>query len=133
MGDFPLQRCCDTMLRNVMLLVRPTRFESAVKFYNLGLGLPIRGLSDSWAELDAGGDMSIVVQSVEGEAACSTGYSPLINFEVADLAATIPELLMQGAELDGPIKYPRQGKVAVLRSPDGHMIGISESVVGTDG
>ena len=31
------------------------------------------------------------------EAACSTGYSPLINFEVADLDSTIPELLMQGA------------------------------------
>ena len=82
-------------------------------------------------------------------------------------------MLYSGAELDGPIKYPRQGKVrtppnnttplsvislfafvplasdtpmlsasqrltacrqvAVLRSPDGHMIGISESIVGTDG
>lgn len=31
-----------------------------------------------------------------------------------------------GAHLDGPIQYPAHGKVASLRSPDGHMIGIYE-------
>ena len=74
--------------------------------------------------------------SVCREAACSTGYSPLINFQVEDLDSVIPQLLMHGAELDGPIKYPRHGKVAVLRSPDGHMVGISELLPdqpGTDG
>eukprot|EP01035_Chromulina_nebulosa_P017808 gene17808-23418_t len=32
-----------------------------------------------------------------------------------------------GAILDGPIKYPAQGKFAALRSPDGHMIGLFEA------
>ena len=31
-----------------------------------------------------------------------------------------------GAVLDGPIKYPSHGKVASVRSPDGHMIGLFE-------
>ena len=31
-----------------------------------------------------------------------------------------------GASLDGPIKYPEHGKVASLRAPDGHMIGLYE-------
>ena len=39
---------------------------------------------------------------------------------------TIYKLLEMGAILDGPIKYPTHGKVASLRSPDGHMIGLFE-------
>ena len=39
---------------------------------------------------------------------------------------TIYKLLEMGAILDGPIKYPSHGKVAALRSPDGHMIGLFE-------
>eukprot|EP00656_Telonema_subtile_P000893 TRINITY_DN10429_c0_g1_i4.p1 TRINITY_DN10429_c0_g1~~TRINITY_DN10429_c0_g1_i4.p1 ORF type:complete len:121 (+),score=26.77 TRINITY_DN10429_c0_g1_i4:76-438(+) len=114
------------MLRNVMLLVRPSQFMSSVKFYNEGLGLPLLGCSDTWAEFDTGLS-KLVLKAAEEEAACSTGYSPLLNFEVPDLDSTVPELLMRGAVLDGPIKYPRQGKVAAIRSPDGHMIGLTES------
>lgn len=45
------------------------------------------------------------------EAACSTGYSPFLNFDIQDLSDTIPRLLMMGAIMDGPIKYPAHGKV----------------------
>ena len=40
--------------------------------------------------------------------------------------STVARLIGLGAELDGPIKYPPHGKVAALRSPDGHMIGLYE-------
>ncbi len=62
----------------------------------------------------------------------SQGYSPLLTFEVdADpgLDQMIPRLLMefQGTHLDGPIKYPGFGKVATLRTPDGHMVSLFEA------
>ena len=40
--------------------------------------------------------------------------------------SSITSLLQLGATLDGPIKYPPFGKVAAVRSPDGHMIGLYE-------
>uniref|UniRef100_M4BI01 Uncharacterized protein n=1 Tax=Hyaloperonospora arabidopsidis (strain Emoy2) TaxID=559515 RepID=M4BI01_HYAAE len=60
------------------------------------------------------------------EAACSSGYSPFLNFDISDLSDAVPRLLMLGAIMDGPIKYPAHGKVAALRSPDGVMIGLYE-------
>ena len=35
------------------------------------------------------------------------------------------------ALLHGPIKYPVQGKVAAVRAPDGHMLGLFEPAEGT--
>ncbi|KAK9904314.1 hypothetical protein WJX75_009019 [Coccomyxa subellipsoidea] len=54
------------------------------------------------------------------------GYSPFLSFEVADLQDSVQRLLQLGATLDGPIKYPARGKVAVLRGPDGHMLSLFE-------
>lgn len=56
----------------------------------------------------------------------TTGYSPFICFDVADMDSTIVRLLQLGASLDGPLKYPAYGKLGVVRSPDGHMIGLFE-------
>lgn len=39
------------------------------------------------------------------------GYSPFLSFNVKDMDSTVLRLLSMGAELDGPIKYPPQGKV----------------------
>ena len=39
---------------------------------------------------------------------------------------TVPRLLMMGASLDGSIKYQAYGKVAAVRSPDGHMLALIE-------
>lgn len=40
---------------------------------------------------------------------------------------TIPQLIQQGAVLDGAIRYEAYGKIAAVRSPDGHMIGLIEA------
>jgi len=61
------------------------------------------------------------------EADCSTGYSPILSFEVDDMDSTIQRIMMLGGRLDGPIKYPIEGKIASVRSPDGHMIGLFEA------
>ncbi|KAI9914566.1 hypothetical protein PsorP6_008094 [Peronosclerospora sorghi] len=55
----------------------------------------------------------------------NSGYSPFLNFDIPDLSDdAVPRLLMMGAIMDGPIKYPANGKTAALRSPDGVMIGL---------
>jgi hypothetical protein len=46
------------------------------------------------------------------EAACSSGYSPFLNFDIPDLSDAVPRLIMLGAIMDGPIKYPAHGKVS---------------------
>lgn len=83
--------------------------------------------------------MPLVLKAVEGEAMRSTGYSPFLCFNVADMDSTIvryytsartaliskhganfdplsPQidhrLLQMGAALDGPIKYPAYGKAS---------------------
>ena len=50
------------------------------------------------------------------EAMLSSGYSPLLAFDVDDLDATVVRLLKMGAALDGPIRYPEHGKVRGLGS-----------------
>lgn len=47
------------------------------------------------------------------EAFVSTGYSPILSFNVLDLDVTVNKLLQLGASLDGPIKYPPHGKVCL--------------------
>jgi hypothetical protein len=71
------------------------------------------------------------IKAVEGEAHLSTGYSPILSFTVCDMDVTVNNLLRLGAVMDGPIKYPVQGKVAAFRAPDGHMLGLFEPAEGT--
>jgi hypothetical protein len=53
---------------------------------------------------------------LRSEAACSSGYTPFLNFDIQDLSDAVPRLLMLGATMDGPIKYPAHGKVGALQS-----------------
>lgn len=99
---------------------------AGIKFYGQkGLGLTLARSSSNTAEFDTGG-APLVLKAVEGEAMRTTGYSPFICFDVADMDSTIVRLLQLGASLDGPLKYPAYGKLGVVRSPDGHMIGLFE-------
>lgn len=42
-----------------------------------------------------------------------------------DLA--VPRLIQHGAILDGGIRYEPYGRIAAVRSPDGHMVGLVEN------
>lgn len=118
----------------VLILTRgPEGVSRAVEFYGKGLGINLLRATDDWAELacDAtrdkvGGSFRLTIKSVETEAQLCKGYSPILSFDVDDMDSVITRCVQMGAFLDGPIQYPAHGKVAVLRSPDGHMIGLYE-------
>jgi predicted enzyme related to lactoylglutathione lyase len=121
----------------VLLLTRGAEGVSrAIEFYEKGLGINLLRATDDWAELacdgshdKAGGSFRLTIKSVENEAQLSKGYSPVLSFDVDDMDSVITRCVQMGAFLDGPIQYPAHGKVAVLRSPDGHMIGLYEPLL----
>jgi predicted enzyme related to lactoylglutathione lyase len=53
----------------------------------------------------------------------------MMTFDVDDLDTVVQRALEMGGHLDGPIQYPVHGKIAALRSPDGHMVGLFEPSV----
>ena len=101
----------------------------AVEFYHNALGLRVARHTDEWAELRCGKGFCVSLQAVSAEPQLSTGYSPLLSFEVQDMDGTIVKCMERGAHLDGPIQYPAHGKVAAIRTPDGHMVGLYEPSV----
>ncbi len=126
-------------LRRLLLLQRSV--PDALRFYRDALGLRVLAgdtalPQDSqishdapeqrFAELDAGNGATLALLASPTEAALSTGYSPVLAFDVPDLDATVQAALQAGATLDGPIKHPPGGRAAALRAPDGHMIGLHE-------
>ncbi len=141
------------LLRQVLLLQRDV--PKATRFYQEGLGLRVKVLTERWAELEAG-STTLALKAVEGcvqfsrplyameqfcyspdgmsgptdlhrEAYCTTGYTPFLSFSVVDLQQTVSNMLQLGATLDGPIKYPGNGKVAAVRAPDGQMLSLYEA------
>ena len=59
----PDSYACAGMLRQILLLQRDV--PKAAKFYQEGLGLPVKVLTERWAELDAG-CTTLALKSVEG-------------------------------------------------------------------
>ena len=142
--------------RALIMVRGSTGVAAAVNFYQNGLGMVVVRHTDSWAELTCpvghptsstkaidiasatNGNVSnnnttptqvnfhLSIQSNDTESQLSTGYSPFLNFDVEDMDSTVARCVQMGANLDGPIQYPAMGKVAALRSPDGHMIGLYE-------
>ena len=121
----------------------------ALEFYSTGLGLQVVRATDEWADLrttpmpiqiptnshnqeqqqqqqQQQQSLSICLRAVTSEAQVTTGYSPLLQFQVENMDDVIAKCVQLGGNLDGPIQYPAHGKIAALRSPDGHMIGIYE-------
>jgi hypothetical protein len=111
--------------------------------------LAVHRVTDDWAELQMGGSDSsdssssssssdsllLQIQAIDAaatasEAQLSTAYSPLLTLQVQNMDDKIAAAAQAGAHLDGPIQYPAYGKVAVLRAPDGHMIGLFEPADG---
>mmetsp|Transcript_5945 Transcript_5945/g.6826 ORF Transcript_5945/g.6826 Transcript_5945/m.6826 type:complete len:126 (+) Transcript_5945:131-508(+) len=114
-------------LRNIIVLLRD--LSQGIKFYGQeGIGLRVTVASDKLAEVCTGpGNAPILLKVAERESDCSTGYTPILCFDVDDVDETVKRLMEHGGVLDGPIKYPTFGKVAAVRSPDGHMISLFEN------
>lgn len=115
-----------TKFSRAVLMIRAQALPQATEFFHAALGLEVMRATDDWAELKCGRNFSLSLQAVYTEPQASTGYSPILNFEVDDMDTTVAKCVQMGGHLDGPIQYPAHGKVAVLRSPDGHMIGLYE-------
>ena len=118
----------------------------SVNFYKDALGLSVMRQTEEWAELCCGTTTTdnsdtnntsssssnayfrMTIKSVHNESQLCKGYSPFLNFDVIDMDTTIAKCAQMGGHLDGPIQYPAHGKTAVLRTPDGHMIGLHEPI-----
>ena len=97
--------------------------------------------TERWAELGDARPTSdastspptvIALKAVDSEAQRSAyEVLPVLNFTVGDLDATVGATTsFAGAVLDGPIRYPPRVRVAALRAPDGHMLGLFEPAEG---
>ncbi|RLN97876.1 hypothetical protein BBJ28_00001514 [Nothophytophthora sp. Chile5] len=112
------------MIRLRQLMVLSRDLPRSKQFYQEGLGLTLLRSSDTFAEFDTKAGVPLCIKLAQR--LVLSGYSPFLNFDIQDLSEAVPRLLMLGAIMDGPIKYPAHGKVAALRSPDGVMIGLYE-------
>ena len=105
---------------------------SAVEFYHKAIGLQILRATDEWAELSSGvPGVTLTLQATQIEAQLSVGYSPWITFQVDNMNDKVAACAQAGAHLDGPIQYPAHGSVAMLRTPDNHMIGLYQPSLGS--
>lgn len=113
-----------------LLMVRGQEgLSKAVDFYQSALGLHVARHTDDWAELLCGRGFVVNLRAVTNEAQLGTAYSPMLSFEVRDMDNVIVKCMERGAHLDGAIQYPAHGKVASVRTPDGHMVGLYEPSV----
>jgi predicted enzyme related to lactoylglutathione lyase len=105
--------------RHIMLMIKDV--SAAVKFYQEGLGLTVVNASQNMAELDANGT-KIIIHGSENQA--EVGGSPILSFHVENLQETIAKLESLGASLQGRVREPSFGKVAAMRSPEGHLLSL---------
>jgi predicted enzyme related to lactoylglutathione lyase len=105
--------------RHIMLMIKDV--PAAVKFYQEGLGLTVVNASPNMAELDANGT-KIIIHGAENQA--EVGGSPILSFHVENLQETIAKLESLGASLQGRVREPSFGKVAAMRSPEGHLLSL---------
>ena len=73
----------------------------AANFYHRALGLPLHRVTDEWAELSMnnnnGGDGTVLhIQATGSEGQLSTGYSPVLTFEVSNMDQTIAACAQAG-------------------------------------
>jgi predicted enzyme related to lactoylglutathione lyase len=52
------------------------------------------------------------------------GSSPILSFHVDDIYGSIATLESLGAKLEGRVREPSFGKVAAMRTPDGHLLSL---------
>ncbi|PZD74386.1 hypothetical protein C1752_01433 [Acaryochloris thomasi RCC1774] len=105
--------------KHVMLMVKD--IPATVKFYSEGLGLQVKMASPGWAELDADG--TTIALHAAGETSAGAD-SPILSFHVDDVHNSIATLESMGAQLEGRVREPSFGKVAAMRSPDGHLLSL---------
>ncbi|CAI2382966.1 unnamed protein product [Moneuplotes crassus] len=119
-------RSVTTVLKNILLLTR--NVDRSVSFYTEGLGLKLMHHSEDYAEVRDSNDFRIGFQRVDSHAFTTTGYSPILNFQLKDgqdIYEQVSKLEKEyGAALDGEICKDDNFEIATLRSKDGHMVSL---------
>jgi hypothetical protein len=120
-------------LRSLILTVRNPSVSA--NFYKSILGMIVKNETPAFIELVTKDAPSIplIIREGTNAAMLSVGYTPIINFDVKNMENAITVAMQMGGMLDGAIKYKAFGKIAALRSPDGHMIGLFEPAEGSAG
>jgi len=91
------------------------------------LGLKTVHLTPVYAELQDHLKSTFILRKTDSEAFCATGFSPLVTFQVLDFQATLQAVKKNGGRLDGePVQDAEMGWIVAFRSPDGHMLAITE-------
>ena len=114
-------------LRNLILMAQNP--SKTANFLVQTVGLIVKHESAAMVELrDTSDILPIIIKSSDGlsPSVLSTGYSPVMTFDVSNMEASITKAIELGGILDGGIKYPVYGKFASVRSPEGFMIGLFE-------
>lgn len=112
------KRLSTMAMRNIILLT--TNVNKSRKFYCDVLGSMLLTETESTAEIQAG-STSLILKASHNVAALSTGYSPILTFDVKGMEDIVQRAIAHGATLDGPIKYPAHGKVNIHLFPYAHM------------
>jgi catechol 2,3-dioxygenase-like lactoylglutathione lyase family enzyme len=111
------------------LLLFTRNISKSIGFYSEALALKTVFMSEELAELKDSNNFRVLLKRVEGEAYCSTGFSPVCVFEVEDFEERLERVKRHGAVFDGaPI-----GKLVCFRAPDGHMFALKEKEEGVLG
>lgn len=95
-------------LRNIIVLTKDV--SKAVVFYTEAIGLKVIHQTPEQAELDTGGT-PLVLKECFDVPKLTSGYTPIITFDIKNMDLCITNAISAGAMLDGPIKYATQGKV----------------------
>lgn len=99
---------------------------ASVALYRDHLGLPCRQTGNRWTEFDAGGyTLALHIQD-EGGAAKANGVV-ILDFKVADLAATCATLRAAGYAVEGPREMAGLGLMAKFTDPDGVRVTLSQA------
>lgn len=109
--------------KHIMLMVEDVL--SAANFYHQGLGLTVKTATTSWAELEADGAIIALHASTEKPFLVN---SPILSFHVVDIYTAIEDLEAMGARLEGHVRQPAFGKVASIRTPDGHLLSLLQPI-----
>jgi predicted enzyme related to lactoylglutathione lyase len=104
---------------HIMLLVKD--ILASVKFYSQGLGFTVKMSSPEWAELDANGTILVLHAAHEN---AQGGNSLILSFHVDDVNAAIVTLEKLGAKLETQVLEKPSGRVAAMRTPDGHRLSL---------